>query len=87
MLTILSFLDCWQQHRGEKAELQFLLKTSQEKLEQQLKICNHQLEQLARTDMLVKDLYVENSYLIANVQRLEQQCHLLAQTNSNSCSV
>lgn len=50
-----------------------------------MKICNHQLEQLARTDMLVKDLYVENSYLIANVQRLEQQCHLLAQTNTNSC--
>lgn len=81
------FADYWQQHRGEKAELQYLLKTSQDKLEQQVKVCNDQLERLARTDMLVKDLYVENSYLVANVQRLEQQCHMLAQCTSNSSSV
>lgn len=85
--NILFPLDYWQQHRNEKVELQYLLKNSQDKLEQQLKVCNDQLERLARTDMLVKDLYVENSYLIANVQRLEQRCHMLAQCNSNSSSV
>lgn len=64
-----------------------MLKTNQEKLEQQIRVCNEQLERLAKTDMLVKDLYVENSYLVANVQRLEKQCHLLTQYNSASSSV
>lgn len=67
--------------------MQCILRSHQEKLEQQVRICNDQLERLARSDMLVKELYVENSYLIAKVQRLEQQCHILAQCNSNSSSV
>ncbi|KAK5644715.1 hypothetical protein RI129_006015 [Pyrocoelia pectoralis] len=78
---------CWQQYRGEKAELQYLLKTNQEKLEHQMRVCNDQLERLTKTDILVKDLYVENSYLVANVQRLEKQCHMLTQYNSASSSV
>lgn len=52
-----------------------------------MRLCNEQLERLARTDMLVKDLYIENSYLVANVQRLEKQCHMLTQYNSASSSV
>ncbi|XP_018336876.1 ninein [Agrilus planipennis] len=74
----------WQQFRGEKAELQFFLRKTQEKLENQIRVCNEQSERLSKTDMLVKDLYVENSYLIANVQRLETQCHMLSQFNSSS---
>ncbi|XP_015838739.1 ninein homolog isoform X2 [Tribolium castaneum] len=78
---------CRQHHKSEKTELQCILRSHQEKLDQQVRICNDQLERLARSDMLVKELYVENSYLIAKVQRLEQQCHILAQCNSNSSSV
>ncbi|KAK4875691.1 hypothetical protein RN001_012113 [Aquatica leii] len=78
---------CWQQYKDEKTGLQYLLKNSQEKLENQMRVCNDQLERLARTDVLVKDLYVENSYLVANVQRLENQCHMLTHFNSASSSM
>lgn len=77
----------WQQFRGERAELQAKLKFCQEKLDQQMRICNEQLEKLQRNDLFVKDLYVENAYLFANVERLEKQCRMLAQVNSCSSSV
>jgi hypothetical protein len=38
-----------------------------------------QAEKLACTDMMVKDLYIENSLLIASVDRLEKQCMFLSQ--------
>ncbi|KRT83159.1 hypothetical protein AMK59_3682, partial [Oryctes borbonicus] len=75
---------CWQQQREEKLQLQYILKGTQEKLDRQIRMCNEQLERLARTDLLVKDLYVENAFLVANVQRLEQKCHLLSQCSSNN---
>ncbi|XP_022900115.2 ninein homolog [Onthophagus taurus] len=74
----------WQTHREEKLQLQFALKTTQEKLERQFRICNEQLERLAKNDMLVKDIYVENAFLVANVQRLEQKCNLLSQCNATN---
>ncbi|KAG5867823.1 hypothetical protein JTB14_028228 [Gonioctena quinquepunctata] len=74
----------WLQSRDEKSDLHSRLKYFQDKLAQQVRITKEQLDKLERTDLLVKDLYVENSYLIANVQRLEQQCHMLAQCNSSS---
>ncbi|KAG5859990.1 hypothetical protein JTB14_003183, partial [Gonioctena quinquepunctata] len=74
----------WLQSRDERSDLHSRLKYFQDKLAQQLRITKEQLDKLERTDLLVKDLYVENSYLIANVQRLEQQCHMLAQCNSSS---
>lgn len=77
----------WQQFRGERAELHAKLKFLQEKLDQQMRICNEQLEKLQRNDLFVKDLYVENAYLFANVERLEKQCRMLAQANSCSNSV
>jgi hypothetical protein len=46
-----------------------------------------QVERLARTDILVKDLYVENACLVAAVQRLEQHCHVLVQMTPDSTSV
>ncbi|XP_044731820.1 ninein-like protein [Chrysoperla carnea] len=76
----------WVQHKGEITDLQYLLKTTQEKLERQSHIANDQSEQLARTDMLVKDLYIENSYLLATVQRLEHHCLVLSQCNMNNSS-
>jgi hypothetical protein len=50
-------------------------------------VSSSQMERLARTDILVKDLYVENAYLIATVQSLEQHCHVLVQMTSESSSV
>lgn len=46
-----------------------------------------QVDRLARTDILVKDLYVENACLVAAVQRLEQHCHVLVQMAPDSSSV
>ncbi|XP_019870125.2 ninein isoform X2 [Aethina tumida] len=77
----------FQQFRADRAEYQCKLKFLQEKLEQQVRICNDQLQKLERTDQLVKEMYVENSYLIANVQRLEQQCHIMKQCSANSSTV
>ncbi|XP_072388356.1 uncharacterized protein Nin [Diabrotica undecimpunctata] len=75
----------WHQFSSEQAETHSKLKYYQEKLDQQVRINREQLDKLEKTDMLVKDLYVENSYLIASKQRLEEQrCHMLAHCNSNS---
>lgn len=65
--------DCWQQHREEVNEMQLQIKALQDKL--------------GRSDMLIKDLYVENTYLMANNQRLEHRCHMLVQCSSESTSV
>ncbi|CAG9759741.1 unnamed protein product [Ceutorhynchus assimilis] len=76
-----------QHFRGERNELQTKLKFCQEKLDQQMRICNEQLEKLHRSDMFVKDLYVENAYLYANVERLEKQCRMFPQASSSTDSV
>ncbi|XP_046466245.1 ninein homolog isoform X1 [Neodiprion pinetum] len=77
----------WKQHRNEIADLQFLLCGTQEKLQQHLQAYKEQAENLARADMLAKDLYLENSYLMASVERLEQHCHVLTQYSTESTSV
>ncbi|XP_055539809.1 blastoderm-specific protein 25D isoform X2 [Wyeomyia smithii] len=56
----------WQQQRSEITELR-------NRLEAQSMVISDQATRLASNDMLVKDLYVENSHLMAQVQRLEQQ--------------
>ncbi|KAL1491895.1 hypothetical protein ABEB36_012417 [Hypothenemus hampei] len=76
-----------QQFRGDRAELQAKLKFCQEKLDQQMRICSDQLDKLHRNDLFVKDLYVENAYLFANVERLEKQCRMLTQANNCASSV
>lgn len=58
--------ETWQQQRGEINELRGTLET-------QGIIINEQAQRLANSDILVKDLYVENSQLTAAIQRLEQQ--------------
>lgn len=70
----------------ERVELQNKIRMFQEKFDHQKRMLNEQLDKLERSDLLVKDLYVENSYLLARVQMLEQQCHRLTQY-SNSSSV
>uniref|UniRef100_A0A1L8DD27 Putative blastoderm-specific protein 25d isoform x2 n=1 Tax=Nyssomyia neivai TaxID=330878 RepID=A0A1L8DD27_9DIPT len=56
----------WQQQRSEISELR-------NRLEAQTIIITEQAQRLANADILVKDLYIENSHLTSNMQRLEQQ--------------
>lgn len=58
--------ETWQQQRTEINDLRGTL-------EKQSIIINEQVQRLANSDLLVKDLYVENSQLTAAIQRLEQQ--------------
>lgn len=60
------FLENWQQQRAEINELK-------NRLDTQNLIITDQAQRLTNADMLVKDLYVENSHLTATIQRLEQQ--------------
>lgn len=56
----------WQQQHNELSELR-------NRLETQGMIMTEQTQRLANADVLVKELYVENSHLTATIQRLEQQ--------------
>ncbi|XP_055375665.1 blastoderm-specific protein 25D isoform X1 [Condylostylus longicornis] len=56
----------WHQQRNEVTDLR-------NRLESQGILMAEQAQRLANSDMLVKDLYVENSHLSATIQRLEQQ--------------
>lgn len=58
--------ETWQQQRTEINEMRGTIET-------QGIIMNEQAQRLANSDLLVKDLYVENSQLAAAIQRLEQQ--------------
>lgn len=58
--------ETWQQQRTEINDLRGTIET-------QGIIINEQAQRLANSDLLVKDLYVENSQLTAAIQRLEQQ--------------
>ncbi|XP_060528922.1 ninein-like protein [Cylas formicarius] len=77
----------WHMFRGEKSDLEAKLQYCQEKLNEQMRICSEQLDRLHKNDLFVKDLYVENTYLFAHVERLEQQCRTLAQANATSNSM
>ncbi|XP_058453361.1 blastoderm-specific protein 25D isoform X2 [Malaya genurostris] len=56
----------WQQQRSEISNLR-------DRLEAQSVVISEQANRLASNDVLVKDLYMENSNLLVQVQRLEQQ--------------
>lgn len=81
----------WDRHKQEVADLQVVLQCTTEKLEQQGEICHDQMNRLTRSDILVKELYVENAHLLAAIQNLEERCLLLLQqqnsiTGSENCS-
>ncbi|KFB39747.1 AGAP007888-PA-like protein [Anopheles sinensis] len=57
----------WQQQRGEINELR-------NRLEAQCIVISDQATRLASNDILVKDMYEENSRLMLQVKRLEHQC-------------
>ncbi|OAD55892.1 Blastoderm-specific protein 25D [Eufriesea mexicana] len=75
------------QHQVEISELQCLLRSTQEKLQIEFQTNAEQAEQLARTDILVKDLYIENACLIANLKRLRQHYNMLTGLNAESTSI
>jgi len=61
----LFILETWHQQRQELNELR-------NRLEAQSIVISEQATRLASADLLVKDLYVENSHLTATIQRMEQ---------------
>lgn len=75
------------QHQVEVSELQCLLRSTQERLQIEFQTNAEQAELLARTDILVKDLYIENACLAANLKRLQQHYHLLTGLNTESTSI
>lgn len=64
--THLLLLETWHQQRQELNELR-------NRLEAQSIVISEQATRLASADLLVKDLYVENSHFSATIQRMEQQ--------------
>nr|XP_040234685.2 uncharacterized protein LOC120956927 isoform X2 [Anopheles coluzzii] len=58
----------WQQQRSEINDLR-------NRLEAQCVVISDQAARLANNDILVKDMYAENSQLMLQVQRLEHQCN------------
>ncbi|XP_047356488.1 uncharacterized protein LOC124951724 [Vespa velutina] len=74
------------QHQIEVSELRCLLYNTQEKLQIQIQANTEQAKRLAGADMLAKDLFIENAYLIANLKRLKQHC-LLSGVNYESTSI
>ncbi|XP_049282383.1 blastoderm-specific protein 25D isoform X2 [Anopheles funestus] len=75
----------WQQQRSEINDLR-------NRLEAQCIVISDQAARLANNDILVKDMYAENSQLMLQVQRLEHQCNRAnwmqqySQSNSSSGS-
>ncbi|XP_053677512.1 uncharacterized protein LOC128727609 [Anopheles nili] len=57
----------WQQQRSEITDLR-------NRLEAQCVVISDQAARLANNDVLVKDMFAENSQLMSQVQRLEHQC-------------
>ncbi|XP_043263150.1 blastoderm-specific protein 25D [Colletes gigas] len=75
------------QHRLEVSELQYLLRNTQKRLQIEFQTSAEQAERLARTDILVKDLYIENACLSTNLKRLQQHYHMLTGLNAESTSI
>ncbi|XP_076669633.1 blastoderm-specific gene 25D isoform X1 [Andrena cerasifolii] len=75
------------QHQTEVSELQCLLRSTQERLRIEFQTSAEQAERLAWTDILVKDLYIENVYLSTNLKRLQQHYHVLTGLNAESTSL
>lgn len=66
IIILICILESWRHHQIELNELHGRLET-------QGAMIAEQVQRLQNADILVKDLYVENSHLTASVQRLEQQ--------------
>ncbi|XP_076245387.1 blastoderm-specific gene 25D [Calliopsis andreniformis] len=75
------------QHQMEVSELQSLLRTTQERLQLELQTRAEQAERMAWTDILVKDLYIENANLLANLKHLQQRFHTLTGLSAESTSI
>ncbi|XP_059473957.1 blastoderm-specific protein 25D isoform X2 [Neocloeon triangulifer] len=72
------------QHSAEVAGLQAAIQAGQMRLQQQMVICEQQMEKLAQTDMMAREVYLENAMLTKSVERLEKQCIFLSQQAPSS---
>ncbi|XP_034947355.1 ninein [Chelonus insularis] len=77
----------WKQRASEVSNLKHMLNETQESLAQQVQINTINMEKLVKSDLLLKDLYVENTHLKAKVDRLGERCHMLVNIDSKSTSV
>ncbi|KAL6430651.1 hypothetical protein ACFW04_006914 [Cataglyphis niger] len=75
------------QHQTEVCELQCLLRNSQERLQIQVQTTIDQADKLASADILVKDLYIENAYLMAHMKRLQERCLVLSSLDVGTTSI
>lgn len=81
-------IECiWKQHFSERASLQHVVKETQGSLKQYLEVNKIQMQKLAKADLLIKDLYVENAHLKAKVDRLCERCVMLENSEARSTSV
>ncbi|XP_008553801.1 blastoderm-specific protein 25D [Microplitis demolitor] len=77
----------WKQHYSERSSLEHVLKETQASLKQYLAANKIQMQKLAKSDLLIKDLYVENTHLKAKVDRLSERCIVLENCEAKSTSV
>ncbi|XP_014467588.1 PREDICTED: blastoderm-specific protein 25D isoform X2 [Dinoponera quadriceps] len=75
------------QHQTELLELQCLLRNTQERLQVQVQTTVDQADRLASTDILVKDLYIENACLMEHIKRLQERCLILSGLNVETTSM
>ncbi|XP_044013884.1 protein PFC0760c [Aphidius gifuensis] len=77
----------YKQHNDEVNDLQLSLNNIQLNLQKQLSLNTIQLDKLTKSDMLIKELFIENSYLKSKIDKLDKKIHLLTNFNDESTSV
>ncbi|XP_058793217.1 blastoderm-specific protein 25D [Phymastichus coffea] len=74
----------WKQHVAETNNLHCIIKSTEDKLNQQIKINKELNEKLMKGDLLTKELFVENSQNLETIKRLEQHCQILTESRIES---
>lgn len=72
----------WNEHQSKIDMVHKLLRSSQDKLEEQIKMRNEQNKQLMSADMIVKELFIENAKLMSMIHSLQTQIDRSSNYNS-----
>uniref|UniRef100_A0A2S2QE35 Ninein n=1 Tax=Sipha flava TaxID=143950 RepID=A0A2S2QE35_9HEMI len=72
----------WNEHQTKIDVAHKLLRTAQDKLEEQIKMRHEQNKQLMSADMIVKDLFIENAKLVSIIHNLQTQIDRSSNYNS-----
>lgn len=72
----------WNEHQSKIDMVHKLLRASQDKLEEQIKMRNEQNKQLISADMIVKELFIENAKLMSTIHNLQTQIDRSSSYNS-----